>query len=77
MPRKPKESQEDSFGRLLRKTAPRALKIIAAAMEDESIKPELRIQCCKEILTRYDREGEEGGEMIRVELKGEAEDYAK
>jgi hypothetical protein len=77
MPKRAKEPKEDSFGRLLRKTAPKALKIIAAAMEDESIKPELRIQCCKEILTRYDREEDQGSEVIKVELKGEAEEYAK
>jgi len=77
MPRRSKETPEESFDHLLRKTAPKALKIIASIMEDESIKPELRIQCCKEILTRSDREEGESGEVIRVELKGEAEDYAK
>ena len=46
-------------------------------MEDDSVKPELRIQCCKEILTRYDREEGENCGAICVEMKGEAEDFAK
>ena len=74
----PKVTEEEKLGRLLRRNAPRALKIMAETMVDESVKPELRIQCCKEILTRYDREGEEaGGTAIRVELKGETEEYAR
>ncbi|MBR5559000.1 MAG: hypothetical protein IKU72_01990 [Oscillospiraceae bacterium] len=78
MPKSTRESSADSFGRLLRKTAPRALKFMAATMEDESVGVDLRIKCCKEILSRYDREEVEAdGGTIRVELKGEAEDYAK
>ncbi len=77
MPKKATESEEQKLGRLLRKTAPRALQIMADTMADDSVKPELRIQCCKEILTRYDREEGESGGTIRVELKGEAEDYAR
>lgn len=56
MPKKAKETEEEKLGRLLRKNASKALKIMAATMEDDSVKPELRIQCCKEILTRYARE---------------------
>lgn len=72
----PKLTEEEKLGRLLRRNAPRALKIMAETMVDDSVKPELRIQCCKEILTRYDREeGEGGSTAIRVELKGEAQAY--
>lgn len=77
MPQKLKETEEEKLGRLLRKTAPRALKIMAATMADDSVKPELRIQCCKEILTRYDREEGDSGGTIRVELGSEAESYAR
>ncbi|MBP1559336.1 MAG: hypothetical protein J6B40_07225 [Oscillospiraceae bacterium] len=77
MPKKAKETEEEKLGRLLRKNASKALKIMAATMEDDSVKPELRIQCCKEILTRYDREEGESCGTICVEMKGEAEDFAK
>jgi len=75
--RRPRETEEQKVARLLRENAPRALEILAETMEDDTLKPELRIQCCKEILSRYDKDGGEGEGTVRVELCGETQEYAK
>ncbi len=74
------KTEQERVQDILQKSGPLALRIMVEAMQDEELKPELRIQCCKEILARAYGKGthdEEVQEAIKVELSQEISELAK
>ncbi len=74
------KKSEKCVQEILQESGPLALRIMVEAMQDSELKPELRIQCCKEILARAYGKGlheEEGHDAVKVELAQELGELAK